>query len=507
MYKHESLINKMTLEEKIQFCSGHNFWSTKAFKHHAITSINLADGPHGLRKQEADADHLGLNASVASTCFPTSSALASSWNVELLNEIGDALGKEAKKLNINVILGPGVNIKRNPLCGRNFEYFSEDPILSGKCASAYIKGVQINGVGTSLKHFALNNQELKRMSTDALVDERAMHEYYLKPFEIAVKEAQPTTVMCAYNKINGVYCSDNKWLLTDILRKKWGFKGSVISDWGATVNRVLGIKAGMDLEMPSSEGSLDKDLLNAIKQKELDEHDLNKAVDNLLNLIENTKINEVNNDDTLFNQNHQLAYKAAIESAILLKNENNILPLTNNKKLVVIGHLAKKPRYQGSGSSQVLPTRLISLLDGFKTIKQEFDYYDGYELLNTKNQNLIDEAVSHTKNTDKVVLCLGLTDIYESEGFDRDTLSLPQNQIDLLNELSKVNQNIILVLYGGSVIEMPWELKVRAILHMQLSGQAGGLATADLLVGNNNPSGKTSETFPLKYSDVVNSSY
>lgn len=506
--KHKEIIDKMSLEEKIAFCSGKSFWQTKDFSKYNIPSLFLSDGPHGLRKQVGENDHLGLNGSVKTTCFPTASAASATWDLDLIEEMGNAIGKEAVKEEVNVVLGPGVNMKRSPICGRNFEYFSEDPFLSGKLGSAWIQGVQSNGVGTSLKHFALNNQELKRMSTDVLVDERALREYYLPAFEMAVKESKPTTVMCAYNKIDGIYCSDNKRLLWDILREEWGFDGAVVTDWGATNDRIEGFKAGLDLEMPGSKGRFDKEVKEAVESGILDESYIDKAVDRLLELIDRTTNTDKSIvDEDIHLKNHQLARKVAASGGILLKNENKLLPLEKNMAVTVIGELAKTPRYQGTGSSLVTPTKLNSLLDGIGEYTKNINFAQGYTLGDYDNDDLIKEAVEKAKGCDKLILCIGLTDIYESESFDREHMRIPNNQMKLLKNLLNVNKDIIVVLVGGSAIEMPWADDVKAILHMQLSGQAGGLAAADLLFGKENPSGKLTETYPYKYEDVVNSSY
>jgi beta-glucosidase len=421
--------------------------------------------------------------------------------------MGKALGREAIEVGCNVILGPGTNIKRNPLCGRNFEYFSEDPFLSGKLSAAWIKGVQSTGTGVSLKHFALNNQENKRMSTNVLVNERALREYYLPAFEIAVKESKPTTLMCAYNKVQGIYCSDNKRLIWDILREEWGFDGAVITDWGATNDRIEAFKAGLDLEMPGSKGRFDKDVKDAVEKGELDEAFIDASVDRLLTLIDRTTQRKRVIDKELFSQNHELARRVAVASGVLLKNCDGILPLEKFESVAVIGELARKPRYQGSGSSQVTPTNLIPLLDGVKSYSNTVNFAAGYTIQDRVDERLLFEAVKVAEHSKVVVLCLGLTDIFESEGFDRDHMRIPQNQISLLEAIAEVNSNIIIVLVGGSAIEMDWEKYAKGILHMQLSGQAGGIAAADLLFGEECPSGKLTESYPYLYKDFVNSSY
>lgn len=506
--KHENIIRKMTLEQKIAFCSGKTFWKTKDYPELNIPSLFLSDGPHGLRKQEGEADHLGLNASKATTCFPTASAVAATWDLDLVEKMGEAIGKEAVKVGVNVVLGPGTNMKRNPLCGRNFEYFSEDPFLSGKLSAAWINGVQSTDTGVSLKHFALNNQELKRMSTDVRVDERALREYYLPAFEIAVKEADPATLMCAYNMLEGTYCSDNKRLLWDILREEWGFKGAVMTDWGAMNNRIEAFKAGLDLEMPGSQGRFDKEVRQAVEEGKLEESYIDACVDRLLTLIDRT-INrkEDNIPEDIFEKNHKLAYEVALAAGVLLKNEGNILPINKSEKIAVIGKLAEVPRYQGTGSSLVTPTKLVSLLEAMKAAAENVEYSDGYTINDKEDNALMDRAVKLAASAEKVILSIGLTDIFESEGFDRLHMRIPSNQISLLKAVSAVNSNLVVVLVGGSAIEMPWEDYAKGILHMQLSGQAGCEAAADLLLGKASPSGKLTETYPIKYEDVVSSSY
>jgi len=509
----------MTLSEKIQLCSGANLWETKAFNELGVPAMFMCDGPHGLRKMTAadSGDGLGMSSSAASTCFPTAVAAASAWDVGLLREMGAALGEEALQEGVNMILGPGVNMKRNPLCGRNFEYYSEDPYLAGKLAAAWITGVQSLGMGTSLKHFAANNQENRRMSADSLVDERALREYYLPAFETAVKEARPTSVMCAYNKVNGTYCSNNAWLLDEILRKDWGFDGAVVSDWGAANDRIEGFKAGMDLEMPSSKGYFDEEVKKAVESGKLDEALIDRSVERILTLLERTKPEGEETSrkkavlSDMYDRHDALARKIAAAGAVLLKNEDNILPLPKNAAVTVIGALAEKPRYQGSGSSGVTPYRLANLLDGLKEYAAGVTYREGYRLADEPDAALLAEAVAAAKDAKTVILSLGLTEIRESEGFDRETMSLPGNQLELLEAVSKVNPNVILVLAGGSPFEMPFlddeKNAVKAVLHMQLAGQAGGPACADLLFGAISPSGKLAETWPMRYDDVVSAGY
>jgi beta-glucosidase len=505
---HAEIIKRMSLEEKIALCSGQSFWETKDFKALNIPSIFMFDGPHGLRKIEVQHHQADLGNSVKSTCFPTSSTLAASWDIKLTEEIGLALGKEAIKLDTNMILGPGVNMKRNPLCGRNFEYYSEDPFLAGKLAASWIRGVQDTGTGTSLKHFALNNQELKRMTTDVLIDERALREYYLPAFEIAVKEAQPTTVMCAYNKVEGKYCSDHEKLLREILREEWGFDGAVVTDWGAMNDRIQAFRAGTDLEMPGSKGRFDLEVKSAVLNGELEEDFIDESVDRLLSLIESVSHRDqglVTED--LFVINHDLARKAAEESAVLLKNVEQILPLRKSTKLAILGELAKTPRYQGSGSSLVNPTQLTNLLESLRQYVPDAAFTSGYTLEDVENKSLVKDAVEIARHAEVVVLCLGLTAIFESEGYDREHMSIPNNQVRLLEAVAQVNKNIVIILVGGSAMEMPWVEHAKAVLLMQLAGQAGGEAAVNLLFGTACPSGKLAESYPYLYQDVVNSTY
>ena len=506
--KHADTIAKMSLQEKVALGSGLGHWQTKAFPRLGIPSLFMADGPHGLRKQENAGDHLGLTASVKSTCFPTASALGSSFDPTLLRRVGDALGKEARRLGVQLVLGPGVNMKRNPLCGRNFEYYSEDPYLSGKLAAAWIHGVQQHQVGVSLKHFACNNQESGRMASDSLVDERALREYYLPAFEMAVKEARPATLMCAYNKINGVYASDNKRLLTTILREEWGFDGLVMTDWGAMNDRVKSIQAGLDLEMPDSKGRFDKEVSAAVKAGELDEKLLDRMVDRVLNLVDRCPSQDGSDlPEDLFDQHHNLAREVAAQCAVLLKNEGGILPLTQGEPVRVIGAFAKTPRYQGTGSSQVNPTHLSSLLEGLAAQGVAYRYAQGYRMEDTADEALIEEALELARGAGPLVLCLGLTASYESEGYERKTLALPQNQLRLLARLHAVNPDIVVLLTGGAAMETPWLHQARAVLLTHLAGQAGGLAAADLLLGHKSPGGRLAETWPLSYQDVISSSY
>lgn len=500
----KQILTKMTLEEKAAFVSGKNFWESKGFEKYGIKSHVLTDGPHGLRKQSGDSDHLGINLSDKAVCFPTASATACSFDPKLLYKMGEALGDKCIRENVSVILGPGVNMKRSPLCGRNFEYFSEDPLLAGEMAAGLVNGIQSKNVDASVKHFAANNQEYARMVNDSNVDERALREIYFPAFEIAVKKSQPYTVMCSYNKINGVYSSRNKWLLTDVLRNDWGFKGLVVTDWGALENPVEAIKAGCDLEMPSSGDENAKRIVEAVKQGKLKEVDLNKSVERMIELCLKTqdKLEPISSDE----KDHELARRVASESAVLLKNNNNILPLNSNEEVLIIGDMAKKPRYQGAGSSKIVVTKLDNIYDSAVTQNKKVKFVQGYEGLNT-NDELISEAVEAAKEYSKVVIVCGLPDEYEGEGYDRTYFNMPESHIKLIKEVSKVNSNIIAVLQGGSPFDLGWQDKVDGILLTYLSGQAGGSATVDLLWGKVNPSGKLAETWPKKIKDCPASKY
>ncbi|MCC3868898.1 beta-glucosidase [Terrisporobacter mayombei] len=497
----KDLIKKMTVEEKASLCSGLNFWNTKAIERLNIPSIMMTDGPHGLRKQAGSADHLGINESVKSTCFPTASALACSWNKDLVKNLGIALGEECQAEDVSIILGPGANIKRSPLCGRNFEYYSEDPYLSSQLSKNQIIGTQSQGVGTSLKHFAANNQECRRMTIDTLVDERTLREIYLASFETAVKEAQPWTVMCAYNKLNGEFCSQNNRLLNEILRDEWNFEGFVVSDWGAVVDRDKALSAGLELQMPADNGKGDSIIVEAIKNETLSEEALDRSVERLLNIIlialENKKENVTYDKE----EHHNLAKSIAEECIVLLKNEENILPLNKNEKIAVIGELSKKARYQGGGSSHISPTRLDNAYDEILKIAKEENvlYSRGYDLsIDDINEELVNEAKELATKADKVVLFIGLPERYESEGFDREHLRMPINQESLVKELQSVNENIVVVLSNGSPIEMDFVNEVKGLVEGYLTGQAGGSAMANILYGEVNPSAKLAETFPVK---------
>lgn len=498
----DNIIKSMTIMEKASLCSGEGFWNLKSIERLHIPSIIMSDGPNGLRKQVASEDILGINESVPATCFPPSVTTASSWNKELLKEIGAAIAEECIQENVSVILGPGINIKRSPLCGRNFEYISEDPYVAGEMASALVNGIQSKGVGACLKHFAVNNQEDRRMSIDAIVDERALREIYLTPFEIAVKKSKPWSVMGAYNKVNGSYCCENKKLLNDILRKEWGFEGVTVTDWGACNDRVEGIKAGLDLEMPSSKGINDKKIAEAVKKGWLDENLLNKTVKRILTLIYNSYKNKRWNYKYNVMKHHELARKAAEESIVLLKNEKNILPINKNKKIALVGELCRKPRFQGSGSSSINPLLLENAYDEFKKSGISFSYAQGYDSSDDlPNYDLITDACNIAKDSDIVLIFAGLTESYESEGFDRVHMKLPKSHNELIRLVAKSNKNIVVVLMGGSPVEMPWINEVKGLLNTYLGGQAGASAVTNVIFGDVNPSGKLAETYPIKLSD------
>ena len=495
----KSLIAQMTLEEKASLCSGLDNWHTKPIERLGIPSIRMSDGPHGLRKEVPN-----QQTSVPSTCFPTAVTTASSWDRELIKQMGQALAQECQAEEVDIILGPAINIKRSPLCGRNFEYFSEDPYLSSQLATAYIQAVQSLGVGTSLKHYAANNQEYRRFTIDETIDERTLREIYLSNFEGAVKEGKPWTVMCSYNRVNGILASENKYLLTEILKEEWGFEGFVVSDWGAVDERVEGIKAGLDLEMPSSYGIGDQKIIEAVKIGKLDEKELDQTVERLLKII--FKAVDSRNRGTTYDKqaHHKLARKIAGESMVLLKNQDNILPLKKEGTIAIIGAFAKKPRYQGGGSSHVNPTKLDNALEEIEKLvqgKAKIIYEEGYNLDNDEmNQELIDKAKEAAKKSNVAIIFAGLPDRYESEGYDRKHMKMPENHNKLIEEISKVQPNTIVVLSNGAPVEIPWIDKVKGLLESYLGGQAGGGAVADILFGEVNPSGKLAETFPKKLS-------
>ena len=496
------LIKKMTLEEKASLCVGGSYWKSKGIERLGISEIVMSDGPHGLRFSKLDPKKLGLNDSEVSTCFPTGATIANTWNKELVYKLGKALGLEARSKGINIILGPAINIKRSPLCGRNFEYFSEDPYLTGILGSMYVNGVQSENVGVCVKHFACNNQENRRMTVNVVVDERTLREIYLKAFQMIVKNSKPWSIMSAYVRLNGVYCTENKYLLDDILRKEWGFNGIVISDWGAENDRVSGIKAGQELEMPAGSGDGVNEIINAVKSGEIKESELDKIVDRILTIAlrgKNNKIKQYNQE-----KHHKLAEEIAEDAIVLLKNENNILPISKNKKIALIGDMAEKPRYQGAGSSRINAYKIENIIENFKINGLNFEFAKGYERIEDgrKDKHLIKEAVEIAKNSDYAIIFAGLTENYESEGLDRVSLNIPENQNKLINEVCRVNKNVIIVLQNGSPIQMPWINKVKAVVTGYLGGEASGLSMYNCLVGNINPSGKLAESYPMKLEDT-----
>ena len=502
--KHEELLLKLTLEEKAALLSGKTVWQTRDIPRFKIPSVFLSDGPHGIRRQAGSGDHLGLNASLKATCFPTAAAIANSWDPELGEEIGKALGEEAAAQNVNIVLGPGLNMKRSPLCGRNFEYFAEDPYLAGKMAAAYIRGIQSQGVYACPKHFAVNSQEERRMAMNAVVDERTLREIYLTGFEIAVREGNAKAIMTSYNEVNGEYANENKKLLLDILRKEWGFDGLVVTDWGGSNDHVKGVMCQSDLEMPAPGLDSARELVTAVNEGRLSMKDIDLCVDHVLDAVLDLK-QKAEEKKSVFDEkaHHALARKAAAESAVLLKNEDNILPLKPGTRIALIGDFAFVPRYQGAGSSMVNPFNVESM-------EQLIDEYDlqvigkahGYTRNGEPDADLEKEALEAAVGADVVLYCFGLDEVSESEGKDREHMRLPQNQLRLLNELVKVNENIVGILSAGSSIEMSWQYDLKSILHSYLGGEAGAGAILDILTGKINPSGRLAETYPLRYEDT-----
>ena len=503
----KKLVAQMTLEEKASFCSGADFWHTEKLERLNIPETMVSDGPHGLRKQDVGGDHLGVNDSIKAVCFPTGCGTAASFNRDLLVEMGETLGNECQAEDVSVILGPAVNMKRSPLCGRNFEYYSEDPYLAGQIAKSHIKGVQSKNVGTSIKHFLANSQETRRMSSDVVIDERTLREIYLPAFEEAVKEAKPWTVMCSYNRINGVYASENKHFLTDVLRNEWGFDGYVVSDWGAVNDRVEGIKAGLDLEMPASFGENDRLIVEAVKAGTLDEALVDQSVERILNIVYRYQENRDANAVWDKEKDHAKAKKVADETIVLLKNEG-ILPLKEDAKIAFIGKFAKTPRFQGGGSSHINSFKVSSAWDvvsgavpGYAK-KDNVIYAQGYEDEKDEvNEELLQEAIAAAKESQIAVIFAGLPETFESEGFDRKHMGMPNCQNQLIMEIAKVQPNVVVVLHNGSPVEMPWLSDVKGVLETYLGGQAVGEATVDILFGKVNPSAKLAETFPLKLED------
>ena len=516
--KHQDMIEKMTIEEKAAFLSGKGEWETRDIPRLGIPSVFCADGPHGIRKQAGAGDHLGLNESLPATCFPTAATIANSWDEKLGKEIGEALGEEALEQDVQVLLGPGLNIKRSPFCGRNFEYFSEDPYLSGKMAASYIQGIQSQGVYACPKHYAVNSQELRRMAMNAVLDERTLREIYLTGFEIAVTEGGAKAMMSSYNQVNGIYANENQHLLQDILRKEWGFEGIVITDWGGSNDHVKGVKAGSNLEMPAPGLDSARQILAAVNEGDLKMEELDACVDDLLDAVFTVSENRIAKKECVnktehhrlakkesFNkiEHHRLAKKAAAESAVLLKNTDQILPLKPGCKIAVIVDFAFEPRYQGAGSSMVKPTKL-------ERIQESVTEYDlqvigvsrGYRRNGETDEILKKEALDIASMAEIILYCFGLNELSESEGLDRTHMRIPQNQIELLQSILQVNENIVGIMSAGASVEMPWQTNCKAILHAGLSGQAGASAMLDILTGKINPSGRLAESYPIRYEDT-----
>lgn len=494
--KVQDILSKMTLEDKISLCNGADFWHSKAMAQYGIPAVTMSDGPHGVRCQKNGADMLGVNESEPATCFPTAVTSGATWDAELLKAEGQAIGEEGLSYGVDVVLGPGVNIKRNPLCGRNFEYFSEDPCIAGAMGAAWVQGAQSTGAGTSLKHFAANNQEYKRFNGNSQVDERTLRELYLPAFETVVKVAQPETVMCSYPRINNVHASDNHWLLTDVLRRDWGFEGLVVTDWGALCDRVKAMHAGCDLSMPGGSTYMEDWVAAAVKDGSLPESDVDACAARVIALAlkgESRPKGRAFDKDA----HNALAQKIAENGAVLLKNEDNILPLDVGG-IALIGEMARTMRYQGAGSSHINPTQLTTLCDAMPGVP----FAAGCDVKGTVTEESLREAAETAKQAKVAVVCVGLPDIYESEGFDRETMAMPEGHIRLIETVAAANPNTVVVLFCGCAVEMPWLDKVKAVLYMGLPGQAGGAAAANLLTGKANPSGKLTETWPLCYDDV-----
>lgn len=497
----QKALRAMTPGDKIALCEGADFWQTRAMEKYEIPAVFMCDGPHGLRKQDTEnPDMLGVNKSAPATCFPAAVTLAGSWDEALVGQVGAAIGEEAAAMGVALVLGPGANIKRDPLCGRNFEYFSEDPRLAGKLAAAHIRGLQENGTCASLKHFAANNREKQRFNSDSVVDERSLREIYLSPFETAVKEGGPATVMCAYNKINGVHCSDSRGLLTDILRGEWGFGGLVLTDWGAMNDRVAGFRAGCDLNMPGGSDYMFRESLAALRSGALSESDLDACARRVLEFIARSR--KAASGEPRFEAHDALARRAASEGAVLLQNRG-ALPLKPGQKVALIGEMARTPRYQGAGSSHINPTRVTSALDAMPWAA----FAPGCTESGETTPELLSEAEAAARAADAAVVFAGLPARCESEGFDREDMAMPDGQTRLIEAVAAANPNTIVVLSCGGAVECPWASRVNAVLYLGLPGQAGGAAAADLLYGRVNPSGKLAETWPLEYSDCPTSGY
>ena len=502
--KHTDIINSLSLEQKCALLSGGTVFTTRALPGKGIPAITLSDGPNGVRKQAGAADHLGLNPSVPATCFPTSATVANSWDPALGEAVGAAMGEEAAVQGVSVLLGPGLNIKRSPLCGRNFEYFSEDPYLAGKMAAAYVRGIQKNGIAACPKHFAVNSQELRRMASDSIVDERTLREIYLTGFEMVVKEAQPKTIMSAYNLVNGTYANENAHLLMDILRRDWGFDGAVVTDWGGSNDHALGVKNGSTLEMPAPGGDAVRELMKAVQTGKITEADVDARLEELLELVFTTKA-AVDAAPGKFDADahHALARRAAAQSIVLLKNENSLLPLAKGEKVAVIGDFAQTPRYQGAGSSAVNSIKVDSFLDCLaESGLNSVGYAKGFDRQGKPDEALKAEAVLLAKNADVVLLCMGLDEIKESEGIDRADMKLAENQLELLTAVAAANPNVVVLLSAGSSLESAWVKDCKALVYGCLGGQAGAGALVEVLTGAQNPCGKLAETWACRYADT-----
>ncbi|MEN6595491.1 MAG: glycoside hydrolase family 3 C-terminal domain-containing protein [Clostridiaceae bacterium] len=501
----KSLVSQMTLKEKVSLLSGADYWHTKPVERLGLLSVSMADGPHGLRK-EVFSGKKGEKTTLPAVCFPTASATACSFDRDLLRRLGTALGEAARAEGVDILLGPGLNCKRSPLCGRNFEYFSEDPVVSGELAAAYVEGVQSQNVGVSVKHFALNNQEIRRMIVDSVADERAMFELYLAGFERVFQKTRPWTVMCSYNRVKGVQASDNHWLLTDVLRTRFGFDGLVMSDWGAVYDRVKGVSAGLDVEMPYIDPYRDYLVEQAVLSGKLDESEVDRCAERVCELALRARARQPLEQKHA--EHHVFARNAAAQSAVLLKNEDSLLPLKPGANIAVVGAFAKTPRYQGAGSSKVVPYTIDVPFDEIKALGLDAEYAQGYDLESDEPEEaLLAEACRVSAGKDAAVLFLGLPDRYESEGYDREKLNMPKSHIELVKRVKSVNPNVVVVLMGGSVIDMDWEEHAKSILMMYLGGEAVGGAAADLLTGKVVPCGKLAESWPLKLEDNPSSAY
>ncbi len=504
--QYEEIIRKMTLAEKCGLLSGKDVWHTRDVEHAGVPSVMLSDGPSGLRKQEGEGDHLGLNASIKATCFPSAGTVANSWDLELAENVGTALGREAAAAQVGVLLGPGLNVKRSPLCGRNFEYFSEDPYLSGKMAAAYVRGIQSQGVSACPKHFAANAQEMHRMANDSEMDERTLRELYLTNFEIAIREGKPKCLMTSYNQVNGVYANENTHLLSDILRGEWGYTGMVVTDWGGCNDIVEGVRAGSNLEMPGTGDDGPTQLYMAVKEGRLPEEVLDQRVDELLGLVFGVKDAEKQNVD--LEAQHLVALEAAKKTVVLLKNDDSILPLAKDAKIALIGDFAQVPRYQGAGSSLVNSYKISNIEEIIRNVFTNVTgYAPGFTRADQEDTALVLNAVTLAKGADVAVVCLGLPEVFESEGLDRTHMHIPDNQIRMLEAVAAVNPNTVVVFSGGSSVEMPWLSCCKALLWAGLGGQAAANAVVDVLCGDVNPGGKLAETFPVAYEDLPVSRY